>query len=71
MNYVERIVARQQKEYRKETYINFKEAVIVKLKKRELEERLKWLEDNGYSFIKHTTMRAKFPIFVLDNYKGF
>lgn len=61
MNYVERIVARQQKEYRKETYINFKEAVIVKLKKRELEERLKWLEDNGYSFIKHTTMRAKFP----------
>lgn len=61
MNYVERIVARQQKQYRKETYINFKDAVIAKLKKRELEERLKWLEDNGYAFIKHTTMRDKYP----------
>ena len=55
MNYVERIVARQQKEYRQETYINFKNAVITKLKKKELEDRLKWLEENGYSFIKHTT----------------
>lgn len=61
MNYVEKIVARQQKEYRKETYINFKDAVIMKLKKRELEERLEWLEANGFSFIRHTTMRAKFP----------
>lgn len=61
MNYVERIVARQQKEYRKETYINFKDAVILKLKKKELEERLQWLEENNYSFIKHTTMRMNFP----------
>ena len=61
MNYAERIVARQQKRYREQKYINFKKAIISKLKKRELEEKLEWLEKNGYSFIKHTTLRANFP----------
>ena len=61
MNYVERIVARQQKEYRQETYINFKKSIIVKLKKRELEEKLELLDKEGYTIVKHTTMRANFP----------
>jgi len=59
MNYVERIVARQQKEYKKEKYINFKDAIISKLNKHELEEKLQWLEENNYEFIKHTTIRGK------------
>lgn len=55
------LVKRQQKQYREKKYINFKKSVITRLKKRELEEKLEWLEENGYSFIKHTTLRENFP----------
>ena len=62
MNYVERLVAKQIKQYHKETYVDYrKEAIVAKLKKKELETLLEWLKANAYTVIKHTTLRAKIP----------
>lgn len=62
MNYVERIVAKQQRQYYKEIYVDYrKQAVIAKLKKHELENMLDWLISSGYTCIKHTTLRALIP----------
>lgn len=50
------------KAYHKRLYVDYrKEAVITKLYKNELEDRLKWLTDSGYKYMKHTTLRAKIP----------
>lgn len=60
MNYVERIVARQQKQYHNDLYVDYRKvAEVIRLKKRDLEERLDWLIDNGYQYIKHTTLKSK------------
>lgn len=60
MNYVERIVARQQKEYHSQLYVNFrKEAEISKLTKNELLETVDDLIEKDYTFRKHTTIREK------------
>lgn len=61
MNYVRRIVQRQQQEYHNKTFVNFKkEAVISKLSKNDLMDKLDFLIDSKYTFIKHTTFRNKF-----------
>lgn len=60
MDYVENILARQRKAYKRKIYVDYrKQAVICKLKKKELEDRLEWLTESGYKFIKHTTLREK------------
>lgn len=62
MNYVEKIVKRQLKEYHKITYVDYKkEAIIDKLNKKDLENMLDWLIENDYKFVKHSTMRSKIP----------
>lgn len=62
MNYVERIVAKQQRQYHKEIYVDYrKDSVIGKLRRKELEDRLEWLTESGYTLIKHTTLRDKIP----------
>lgn len=62
MNYVERIVAKQQRQYHKEIYVDYrKQAIIAKLKKHELENMLDWLIASGYTFNKHTTLKALIP----------
>lgn len=59
MNYLEKILARQKKQYHNTLYVNYrKQSIIIKLKKKELEDRLDWLIANGYKFIHHTTLRA-------------
>lgn len=62
MNYVEKLVAKQQKKYHNEIYVDYrKQSIITKLKRKELEDRLEWLTESGYQLIKHTTLRAKIP----------
>lgn len=58
MNYLQRRSLKIRKQYCQQRYVNYrKEAVVEKLHKEDLVERVDWLIKNNYQFIKHTTLR--------------
>ena len=58
MNYLEKRDRKLEKLYHKRKYVDYrKEANISKLYKSELLDRLNWLIDSGYEYMKHTTLR--------------
>lgn len=60
MNYLEKLIAQQQKEYKHLIYVDYRrDATISKLTKSELEEKLDWLISSNYKFISPTTIRNK------------
>lgn len=59
---LDRIIAKQQKEYHNKKYINFRiEANKDRLTKDELETKLDTIIDKGYKYIEPTTKRARMP----------
>lgn len=62
MNYIQEIIKKQQENYHNKYYINFrKEAIKGKLTKAQFEEKFKYLYDNNYEQVQHTTIRKEMP----------
>lgn len=58
MNYLQKRDTKLRKQFHSRKYVNYrKEAIISKLYKSELVDRLNWLIESGYTYMKHTTIR--------------